>query len=161
MNLSEVESQIMDVLTLHSPDWKINPDIAIQIGRMHNYTAKILAQLKKKGLVDARYVIDGGEKQTYKEYRLKATEKPSEAVKGPDTQSHTKQDVGFHQESKLCECGKSWFTFNGKCNICGVKRIAEEIDLPKMKAKPMRRLWSKKLHRYLTQDEIKSGMVGG
>ncbi len=71
MNLSEVESQIMDVLTLHSPDWKINPDIAIQIGRMHNYCAKILAQLINKGLAESRYVVEDGKQQTYKEYRLK------------------------------------------------------------------------------------------
>ena len=91
----------------------------------------------------------------------------SETVEQPDTQSHAKQDTvgknttGFHQESKLCECQKSYWTVGGKCNVCGIERDVEDVVFLKVKAKKIKRLWSKKLHRYLTQDEIKTGIAGG
>ena len=153
MNLSDVEQQIIDVLTLHYPDWKINPDIAIQIGRWHNYTAKILAQLINNGLIVSRYVTEDGKQQTYKEYRL--IKEPAKMVPLCEPESKFR-----HQVNNPCKCG-SYHRIGKNCNICGVENDDRVEHLPVMKAKKMRRLWHKGMHRYLTQEEIKRGMTGG
>jgi hypothetical protein len=60
------------------------------------------------------------------------------------------------------KCG-SWYRIDGDiCNKCGeyapVQVKHEKVFSP---AIAQGRQWSKKLHRYLTLDEIKSGMRGG
>lgn len=88
MELSNVENQILDILTLSSPEWRINPDIAVQIGRMHNYVSKLLAQLISKGLAESRYVEENGDKRAYKEYRLKGTIQPSHGTLEKHKENH-------------------------------------------------------------------------
>jgi len=132
-NLPETEQRIIDVLTLHSPNWLINPDIAIQIGHMHNYTAKILSFLIKKGLVESRYVIHDGEKMNYKEYRL-VSEKPQKTVKegeGLNTMPVSGKGVlneptgglesnlvDWRQVDIPCPVCGSYYQVKGKCNRC-------------------------------------------
>lgn len=69
-----------------------------------------------------------------------------------------------HQTSSACpQCG-SWYRNVDKCNKCGVVIVeqAEEKTVSKsIGARSCGRLWSKKLGRYLTEKEIKSGMKGG
>lgn len=69
-----------------------------------------------------------------------------------------------HQASSACpQCG-SWYRNVDKCNKCGVVIVeqAEEKTVSKsIGARFGGRLWSKKLGRYLTEKEIKSGMKGG
>lgn len=58
--------------------------------------------------------------------------------------------TNWKQLDTICpQCRKSYFVKDDKCNVCGKDR------------KGGGRLWSKKLHRYLTEDEVKAGMKGG
>ena len=69
--------------------------------------------------------------------------------------------TGIHQSNHECpQCG-SMYRIVDKCNICGTV----SPDLPEAETRFIRaqrgKQWSKKLHRYLTEKEIKEGMVGG
>ncbi len=118
-NLSEVEQQIVDVLTIHSPEWKINPDIAIQIGRMHNYTSKILAQLINKGLAESRYVEINGNREAYKEYRLVSTQPISDS--GQSAEKAPRNDSESKAESKVDR-------INRRLSPEGVKSLLERCE---------------------------------
>lgn len=64
------EQRVYDTLVYYD-NWICNPLISTQLGYMHNYTAKILSFLKKRGLVESRMVIGiDGKKKHYCEYRL-------------------------------------------------------------------------------------------
>lgn len=67
-----------------------------------------------------------------------------------------------HQATQACpKCG-SWYRNVDKCNICGnVCNDPPHNEQIWYKSRDLKRLWNKKLHRYLTQDEIKRGMKGG
>jgi len=69
-----------------------------------------------------------------------------------------------HQASSACpQCG-SWYRNVDKCNRCGVVIAEQTEEKPVSRSLGVRsggRLWSKKLHRYLTEKEIKSRMKGG
>ena len=135
MNLSEVENQVLDVLTIHYPDWKINPDISIQIGRMHNYTAKILAQLINNGLIVSRYVTEDGKQQTYKEYRL--IKEPAKMVPPCEPESKSvesmldrcEKTLSLHQVNNPCKCG-SYYMRGKNCNVCGIENDDKKECLP-------------------------------
>jgi len=68
--------------------------------------------------------------------------------------------LSLHQVNNPCKCG-SYYRRGKNCNICGVENDDRVEHLPVMKAKKMKRLWHKGMHRYLTQEEIKRGMTGG
>jgi predicted RNA-binding Zn-ribbon protein involved in translation (DUF1610 family) len=67
-----------------------------------------------------------------------------------------------HQVSMPCPVCGSWYRNVNRCNVCGVvvddKIQSEPVFRPRSS---IGRLWSKKYHRYLTEKEIKNGMVGG
>ena len=65
-----------------------------------------------------------------------------------------------HQVNNPCKCG-SYYRRGKNCNVCGIENDDKVEHYPVMKAKKMRRLWHKGMHRYLTQEEIKRGMIGG
>ena len=71
-----------------------------------------------------------------------------------------KKTLSLHQINTPCKCG-SYYRRGNNCNVCGAETNDLPEEMPGMKAKRMKMLWNKKLHRYLTQDEIKSGMLGG
>lgn len=67
-----------------------------------------------------------------------------------------------HQASNPCHCG-SMYRNGNQCNVCGVDTTEIDIkpdDKIKHTIQQKGRMWSKKLGRYLTQNEIKSGMKG-
>jgi len=58
-------------------------------------------------------------------------------------------------------CG-SYYRQGDKCNICGNVIMEENSEpIPFVPKAPVGRLWNKRLHRYLTLNEIKAGMQGG
>jgi hypothetical protein len=69
-----------------------------------------------------------------------------------------------HQASSACSGCGSWYRNKTRCNRCGIEVIEPEPEVICKKSIGIRsggRLWSKKLGRYLTEKEIKSGMKGG
>jgi hypothetical protein len=170
--LNKSQQRIYDLLKGSYPEWqnkaqlrkRYYPD---QRESYDVYMGRLLAELDHLGLIKKRTAQRNGELLSYSEYSLKTPQEASEApqikkeVLHVEPEKSESRPVDFHQEDKLCECKKSWWIKNGKCNKCGVEREQKEIELPTVKPKHIKQLWNKKLHRYLTQDEIKSGMLGG
>jgi hypothetical protein len=66
-----------------------------------------------------------------------------------------------HQANNPCPSCGSFYRNVDKCNICGIKIEDIEEEKPLFHRENVGRQWSKKRHRYLTQDEIKNGEHGG
>ncbi len=68
-----------------------------------------------------------------------------------------------HQGRMSCpECG-SWYRNGTKCSYekCGIEIKDPEYIRPEKRIRQKGKLWSSKLHRYLTPKEITAGFKGG
>lgn len=68
-----------------------------------------------------------------------------------------------HQATMPCMSCGSWYRTGNACNICGAicADPPEETHRTSIGGGTGGRLWSKRLHRYLTAEEVKSGAKGG
>ncbi len=128
------ESQKTKVLDWLKGGNTLEPAQAKELG-MGMRLASIIEVLRNK---EHYHIIDlnEGTKDNWSKYALATGThcKPSEAVKGPDTQSHTKRPnrpkkvkgstvetkcVGLHQVDKPCTGCGSYYRQGNQCNICG------------------------------------------
>jgi len=65
------------------------------------------------------------------------------------------------QSSLPCKTCGSYYRNGNHCNVCGEFLIEPKYTTLRKQIKPMKRLWSKRKHRYLTQEEISRGEKGG
>jgi predicted ATP-dependent serine protease len=66
----------------------------------------------------------------------------------------------FKQYCQCPECGKSHWRILGFCNICYKYDPMPKEEKEKHYTEQKGRQWSKKLHRYLTSQEIKNEKKG-
>lgn len=67
----------------------------------------------------------------------------------------------YFRQTRLCpHCGKSYWRIFGYCNVCWELDDFNDDQSVSHFKEQKGKMWSRKLHRYLTEKEIKSGMKG-